>query len=68
MLDTICYLLWLTLYYGFLVIMVPYYLYTRVVDVALCYRHYTTQKYEVAIIPRTLPIFGNYFTLLNNLR
>ena len=59
-LDLICSYLWLILGKGFLYISLPYYFYTRVIDVYLCYYHYNNQAYKkVSCVGFPLPIIGN---------
>ncbi len=52
--------LWLVVFKGFFYIALPYYFYTRVIDVYLCYYHYNNQTYKkVSFVGFPLPIIGN---------
>jgi len=47
MLDLILSYVWFILTRGFLYIALPYYFYTRFIDVYLSYYHYTNQPYKI---------------------
>jgi len=69
MLDLIFSYIWLILVRGFLYIALPYYFYTRVIDVYLCYCHYNNQAYKkVSCVGFPLPIIGNLIPIYKVLR
>jgi len=62
MYEVILSYVWLILTRGFLYVALPYYFYTRVIDVYLSYYHYTHQPYKnLSVVGFPMPIFGNFF-------
>jgi len=61
-------LIWLILTKLFCYVALPYYIYTRVIDMFLCHRHYTTQAYKVSPMSNPFPILGNGITIIRHLR
>jgi len=65
MFDLILSYVWLILTRGFLYIALPYYFYTRVIDVYLSYYHYSNQEYtKLKCVGFPMPVFGNFFQTL----
>ena len=62
--DLILSLIWLFFTRLLFYLALPYYIYTRVIDMYLCYRHYTTQAYKVSPMPNVLPILGNTIAII----
>ncbi len=67
-LDLIFSYMWLVVVKGFLYVALPYYLYTRIINVYLCYHHYKNQGYKVDFVGFPLPIIGNLIALYKVLR